>query len=278
MSLGVLDPAVLNGLTHQLDPSILMEDLGFFPDEWQRRCLRSVSDRVLLLCARQTGKSTTTAILSLLTGLYQASALVLLVSPSLRQSGELFRKVVGYYDALGRPLGAVEDSATTLALSNHSRIVSLPCNPATIRGFSGPRLVVIDEAALCPDDLFATMLPMLAVSRGRLVCLSTPMGQRGFFFEQWESGIGWERIKATAVDCPRIAPEFLFQQRQLLGDRWYRQEYMCSFEETLHQVFSTESVLAAFTSSKRPLFESSEAAPVAPDTISSKASLFGVGG
>jgi hypothetical protein len=219
MSLGPLDPGALNDLAYQLDPACIMEDLSYQADDWQRRCLRSASDRLLLLCARQTGKSTTTAILALLVALYQAGALVLLVSPSQRQSGELFRKVVGHYDTLGRPLGAVEDSATTLALSNQSRIVSLPCSPATIRGYSGPRLVVIDEAALCPDDLFATMLPMLAVSRGRLVCLSTPMGQRGFFFEQWESGIGWERIKATAVDCPRIAPEFLVQQRQLLGDR-----------------------------------------------------------
>ena len=160
---------------------------------------------------------------------------------------------MSHYDILGRPLGAVEDSATTLALANHSRIVSLPCNPATIRGYSGPRLIVVDEAALCPDDLFAAVLPMLAVSRGRLVCLTTPMGQRGFFFEQWESAIGWDRIRATAEDCPRIAPEFLAEQRQLLGDRWFRQEYMCSFEETFNQVFSTESVLAAFDSHENPL-------------------------
>ena len=277
MSLDVLDPAVLNGLAHQLDPSILMEDLGFVPDEWQKRCLRSISDRILLLCARQTGKSSTTAILSLLTGLYGAGDLVLLVSPSLRQSGELFRKVVGYYDALGRPLGAVEDSATTLALSNESRIVSLPCNPATVRGYSAPSLVVIDEAALCPDELFGALLPMLAVSRGRLVCLTTPMGRRGFFFEQWESGIGWDRIMITAHECPRIAPEFLAEQRQLLGDRWFRQEYMCSFEEAIDQVFSTESVLAAFSSTKPPLFESTGIA-LALDTTSNKVPLYGLKG
>jgi hypothetical protein len=264
-------------MAYQLDPACIMEDLSYQADDWQRHCLRSAANRLLLLCARQTGKSTTTAILSLLVALYQAGALVLLVSPSQRQSGELFRKVVGHYDTLGRPLGAVEDSATTLALANSSRIVSLPCNPSTIRGYSDPRLIVVDEAALCPDELFGALLPMLAISRGRLVCLTTPMGRRGFFFEQWESGIGWDRIIITAHECPRIAPEFLAEQRQLLGDRWFRQEYMCSFEETIDQVFSSESVLAAFSSTKPPLFEPT-GTPPAPDTTSNKVPLYRLGG
>src|SRR5262249_21133074 len=141
--------------------------------------------RLLLLTCRQAGKSTATAALALHTALFQPGALVLLVSPSLRQSGELFRKVAGFYHALGRPLGAVEDSQTTLALAHGARVVSLPGTAATIRGYSAPRLVVVDEAALGPDGLFAALLPMLAVGGGRLLCLTTPAGMRGFFYEQW---------------------------------------------------------------------------------------------
>ena len=53
-----------------------------------------------MCCARQTGKSTISALLGLWTAIYEAPALVLLVSPSQRQSGELFRKVMDYYRAL----------------------------------------------------------------------------------------------------------------------------------------------------------------------------------
>jgi hypothetical protein len=247
--------AVLNDLATALDPSLLMEDLGLDPDPWQRRVLRSTADRLLLLCARQAGKSTVTACLALHTALYQPGSLVLLLSPSQRQSGELFRKLTDFYADLGRPLGAVEDSATTLGLGNGSRVVSLPGSPATVRCFSSVKLLVIDEAALTTDDLFVATSPMRAASRGRLLCLSTPLGKRGWFHDQWSGvSIPWERVKATAWDCPRIDPAFLAEERQVMGERWFRQEYECSFEETLDQVFSTDSVMRAFDTDEAPLF------------------------
>jgi hypothetical protein len=250
-----MNAATLNSLAVAVDPALLMEDLGLSPDPWQSGVLRSTADRLLLLCARQSGKSTTTATMALHTAIYQAPALVLLLSPSLRQSGELFKKVTGFYADLGKPLGSVQESATTLLLPNGSRVVSLPGSPDTIRGFSGVRLLIIDEAAMTPDELFIATSPMLAVSRGRLVALSTPLGRRGWFYDQWESpGAAWEKVKVTAEDCPRIGREFLAEQKALLGERWYRQEYMCSFEETLDQFFPTDAVLAAFDSDEQPIF------------------------
>jgi hypothetical protein len=233
----------------------MMTSLGLEPDEWQARVLRSVADRLLLLCSRQSGKSTTTAILALHTAMVREGSLILLLSPSLRQSGELFRKLAGFYADLGKPVEPVQETALSLSLENGSRVVSLPASPDTIRGYSAVDLLVIDEAAMVPDALFVAVNPMLAVSRGRLICLSTPLGKRGWFFDAWEGPRAeWERIRITAEHCPRIAPEFLAGQRQLLGERWYRQEYLCSFEETIDQVFSTESVLAAFDSIEQPLF------------------------
>jgi hypothetical protein len=58
-------------------------------------------------------------------------------------------------------------------------------------------------------DLYYAVRPMLAVSGGRLVALSTPFGKRGWFHHEYEEGQGWERIKITAYDCPRISPAFL---------------------------------------------------------------------
>jgi hypothetical protein len=260
-----------------LDAVNMMEALGLDADPWQRAALRSQSDRILMVCVRQGGKSTTTAVMGLHTAIFEPDSLVLLLAPSQRQSSELFQKIKLFYFVLGRPVPAEQETATMLALTNGSRIVCLPGSPDTIRCFSSPRLVIIDEAALTEDDLLVAVAPMLGVSRGRLVALSTPMGRRGWFFGTWETGTGWERFRATADDCPRIAPEFLAEQRQLLGDRWFRQEYMCSFEEMIDQVFSTESVLAAFSSTKPPLFESTGRA-LAPDTTSNRVPLYGLGG
>ena len=101
----------------------------------------------------------------------------------------------------------------------------------------------------------AAVLPMLATGGGRLMMLSTPVGQRGFFWETWEQGgPEWERVRATAEDCPRISRDFLDEQRRTLGDRWYRQEFMCSFEQNADQFFDTPAVLAAFETDEAAIF------------------------
>ena len=68
------------------------------------------------------------------------------------------------------------------------------------------------------------------MSRGRLLALSTPFGQRGWFYEAWQGGGDWERVKVTAEQCPRIAADFLAAERRALGESWFRQEFCCSFE------------------------------------------------
>jgi hypothetical protein len=97
--------------------------------------------------------------------------------------------------------------------------------------------------------------PMIAVSRGSLVMLSTPAGKRGTFYDAWTSGVGWERYQVTAEECPRISSEFLEEERSALPGWVYRQEYECSFEETSDQVFTSEMIDQAVTSEVKPLFE-----------------------
>jgi hypothetical protein len=235
------------------DPTRLLRGAGLVPDGWQERLLRAPAPRLLLLCARQTGKSTLAAALALQTALLQPGAPVLLVSPSLRQSGELFRKAVQLFGALGRPMGVVRETGDQLELANGSRILSLPGNEETVRGFSGVKLLVIDEAARVGDTLYGTVRPMLAVSEGQLVALSTPYGQRGWFHEAWSGEGEWERVRVTAPECPRIPEAFLREERQALGERWYRQEYLCSFEATLDAVFSYEAIQAALRDDIEPL-------------------------
>src|SRR5205085_9545029 len=80
-------------LAHALDPVAFVQDrLKFEPDPWQASLLRSRAPWILLNCCRQSGKSTTTAAFALHTAIYNPG-LILLVSPSLRQSKELFAKI-----------------------------------------------------------------------------------------------------------------------------------------------------------------------------------------
>ena len=67
-------------LARALDPCLIAHDVGITPDQWQADLLRSTALRLLLLCARQTGKTTTTGIIALSTALYKPASLTLISS------------------------------------------------------------------------------------------------------------------------------------------------------------------------------------------------------
>ncbi len=240
----------------QSDAVLMATRAGIMPDAWQADLLRSDARQMILLCSRQSGKSTVSSILAIHEAIYKPDSLILLLSPSLRQSQELFRKLQDVYNALDSPNlpQATEESALRMELSNGSRIVALPGKEATIRGFSGVNLLVIDEASRVPDELYQSVRPMLAVSGGRIVLLSTPFGKRGFFYQEWADGQGWQKVKITADQCPRIDKEWLEREKEMIGSWWFEQEYQCSFVETNDQVFSYDDIHAALSSDVQPLF------------------------
>jgi hypothetical protein len=250
---------LVSDLAAALDPVVLAQQAGIDPDPWQREVLRSTAPRVLLNCSRQSGKSTISALLALHTARYTPAALVLLLSPSQRQSAELFRKCLDVYRGLGRPVPAQAETSLRLELEGGSRIISLPGSEDTIRGYSGVRLLVIDEAARVEDTLYRRLRPMLAVSNGRLIALSTPFERRGWWFEAWTGQEEWYRVEVPASQCPRISPQFLEQEQRALGPWFYRQEYLCQFSETVDQVFAYDVVMGAHAADVAPLF-----APASP--------------
>src|ERR687893_382421 len=225
-----------------LDRATFARELGLEPDPWQEKLLRSTADRVRLNCCRQSGKSTMTGLIALHRALYHPGSLILCLAPALRQSQELFGKVLGFYRELGRPVAPQAERKLSLELENDSRIVTLPGTEKTIRGFSGAALLIVDEAARVDDELYYAVRPMLAVSGGALMMLSTPFGKRGVFYEEWIGGEGWERYRVAAEECPRIPAGFLDEERRALPAWAYMQESECSFEETQAAVFSHEMI------------------------------------
>jgi hypothetical protein len=167
---------------------------------------------------------------------------------------ELYRKCLGAYRSLGRPVASEAENAMSLTLESGSRIVSLPGSEGTVRGFSGVRLIVVDEAARVPDELYAAVRPMLAVSGGRLIAMSTPWGLRGWWASAWHDEPGWERVLVTADHVARISAAFLEEERRALGSYIFEQEYMGRFADAVEAIFSTELIRAATTPDVSPLF------------------------
>jgi hypothetical protein len=249
-------------LRHAINPVLwAYECLHFTPDPWQAQVLKSNNNLLMNVC-RQAGKSTTSAALALHRAVFFPKSLILLLSPSIRQSSELYRKISDFMTQLDHPPKLEEDNRLSCVFSeNSSRIISLPGTEKTIRGYSGVSLIVMDEAARIPDELYLSVRPMLAVSGGRMVMLSTPFGRRGVFFEAFVNGgiEAWDRVEVSADACPRITKAFLDSEREALGIWWFSQEYGCQFRQTTDSVFNYDDVQAALSDDITPLF-----APVNP--------------
>ena len=130
-----------------LDPVQLARDCNIIPDEWQERLLRDRPKRALLNCSRQSGKTETAIFLGLWTAIYEPGSLVLIVSPSQRQSQEVFRRLLIAYGKLKGVPELTQESALRATFANGSRVIALPGSEKTTRGYAGARLIILDEAA-----------------------------------------------------------------------------------------------------------------------------------
>jgi len=242
--------AALDWEAHKADPVLWVHDHGLLLDKTgapaildsvQSQILLSRHKRIIINCHRQWGKSQVSSFLCLHTAIFRPRSLSLLVSPSLRQSSENFRKVLDALNLGDRP-ELEEDTKLSLKLSNGSRIVALPGSQRTIRGFSAPDLIVIDEDGQAEDELFEAVYPMLTSNpNGRMILASTPWLPSGHFHKIWtgESN-GWLKICIKASQNPRLTPEIIAEARLQLSPQAFARDYECEFVEPEGQIFSSE--------------------------------------
>ena len=235
-----------------LDPAVFAERrLGLQLDPVQAQLVRSRSRRTLLNCTRQWGKSTVTATGALHEGIYTPDSKTIILSPSQRQSSLLLNKVEEFADRAQvhvKPLGG-EDPGLRLPAGV---LIALPGSEATTRGFDRCTWLIIDEASRVSDALWYSATAYLATTNGRVSLLSTPFGQRGFYYREHESG-RWRITRVPATECPRISAEWLADQRASMPESWFRQEYLCEFTSVNDAVFDHDLVLESLSPEVEPL-------------------------
>jgi hypothetical protein len=241
------------------DPVLLAEAAGIVCDDWQSALLREMPKRALLNCSRQSGKSTTCALMALHVLVYEPGSLTVVTAPSARQSAELLRTVRMLHGKLGDSAPALDrDNVFSIEAANGSRILAVPGGDEgkNIRGLAHARLLLVDEAARVSDGLIGALRPMLATNRdGALVMLSTSAGRRGKFFEYWTNDDPtWTRVRVAASDCPRISAEWLERERRELGESRFQEEYQLTFLDSSAAAFSSELIACMFSSEVRPLW------------------------
>lgn len=230
-------------------------ELGISLDPWQIEALTTQRHDVLLCVTRQGGKGMVASLLAIAKMVNDPGSTTVIVARADRQAKRLLRRIKRLYLQLADVPPLITDSAVTIELRSGSEVLALPGSEETIRGIEAVDLLIVDEAALVPDDLFYAVHPMLATTDGRCVAMSTARGKRGWFWREWEStDAEWHRAKITAPEIPRIKPEWLERTRRRIGEFMYRQEFLCEFMEDENSLFLFDDIAAALRADVAPLY------------------------
>lgn len=230
-----------------------MIDTGFRPDRWQAEFLRSNDPRNLILCGRQIGKSLSVAVYALARALTRPGITVSIVCPIQPQATEMIRKVLNCFNAIRRPMRLIREAVTTLEFENGSRVIALPGKERSVHSYTA-NLLIMDEAARIPDEVYHGASPQLSASKGTLIALSTAFSKSGWFYKEWCGGNGFRRWSITARDCPRHTKEFLDNERRSMGERWFNMAYMNLFGDDVAAVFLVDDIRAMRSAEVVPLF------------------------
>jgi hypothetical protein len=236
--------AAASHLRLRLSGTELMHRASMRPAPFQRRLLTKDRGDAIVCCSRQAGKSQSGSVLATHFAWRYPGFLVSLVAPTLRQAVELGRKCRALLPYLP-DTRAVRDAETLVELHNGSRIMCFPGKPDSVRGPS-PKLIIVDEAAFCPDELFEALTPSRSRTGADLILLSTPNGRTGRFYEVWQSkDPGLLKIRVPWTEIPELTPEVVEPERALMPAARFAAEYECAFTSPVGAVFDASVIAAA---------------------------------
>lgn len=213
---------------------------------WQQRWVADVSRFKIGMWSRQTGKSFSTACESVADCAAQpkdSSDLWVVLSAGERQALEWMEKArkwaqafkfgVDSYDEIRGSADALISRAE-IRFGNGARIVAIPANPDTARGYSAN--LILDEFAIHekPFDIWAAIYPSITnplTGEKKLRIVSTPKGRGNKFADLWEHNEGYSKHKVTIEDAVRegLKIDLNALKNGVDDPDIWAQEYMCEF-------------------------------------------------
>ena len=178
----------------------------------------------------------------------------IILSAGERQALEFMEKVHRvaqiFADAIEQKTGnpyQPETKASQIRFPNNARILALPANSSTARGYSAN--LVLDEFAFHenPEDIWRAVYPIITNPlRGQLKLrvISTPAGMNNKFYELWNEGSDFKRHKTSVYDAVEqgLGLDIDELKTNLADPDGWAQEFECAFMEHAAQVFPIELI------------------------------------
>ncbi|MBO7309584.1 MAG: terminase family protein [Kiritimatiellae bacterium] len=213
---------------------------------WQQKWVADNSRFKIGMWSRQTGKSFSTACEAVTACAAQernSSELWVVLSAGERQALEWMEKAKKWAKAIKATVDSYDElrasadaliSRAEIRFANGARIVAIPANPDTARGYSGN--LILDEFAIHekPFDIWAAIYPSITnplTGEKKLRIVSTPKGRGNKFADLWEHNKSYSKHKVTIEDAVRLGlPINLEELKNGVDDPdIWAQEYMCEF-------------------------------------------------
>lgn len=275
-------PIPYESLAPAVDPVAYLRSLGLEPFEWQVEALKP-ADRLLLLCARQSGKTTIVAGKAGHRVRYSRNSENLIVCPAQDQSKQVMQRFEEF-TLLDRSLPSPEIDSVFEKFwrAKRNRVLALPGSERSVRGYSDPDIIIADEAARIDDGTYIAFRPWMTGGKSQLIAMTTPYGKRGWFHKAWESSRRWKKIlvrvrwdvhNGRLIDAmpedefrdywaqkgvlayysPRHTRAWCEEELEENGEWAFRQEYCCEFMDLNDQWISDADIRAAFVDDEEPI-------------------------
>lgn len=217
---------------------------------YQKVMLRMYQDErySIVLSARQTGKSITSAMYLLWFAMFHSDKTILIASNKNAGAMEMIHRIRFAYEELPLWLkpGVLEDgwNKHNVGFDNGSRIVSTATSEDSGRGMAISLLFLDEFAFVAPNiqDLFWTSISPTLSTGGSCIVTSTPNGDSNLFAQMWRAAecgttvgeheevqIGFQPLRVRWDEPPGRDERFKEEQIAILGELKWLQEYECEF-------------------------------------------------
>ena len=208
-------------------------------DPWQEE-LRACKKSATVVSGRQCGKTAGVSIVISDEAINVPNSFILIGAYVIEQAEHIFWKVKDYMltkhadKIVGRP------TLHFMELKNGSKIICKAVGD-TGAGMRGPTvtLLVLDEAAFISDNAWVAIEPVISVSGGRTILLSTGQGKTGFFYRSTLNK-DIKQFKVSARNCPRHSKEYLDKKEKELSPIAFATEYLGEFLDNYNRKFTKE--------------------------------------
>ena len=224
-------------------------------DEWQKKVMETKGN-ICLCSGRQVGKSFVISRKACEYAIANRNKTIMVIASVERQAYLLLEKILQYLENNYKNLikkGKNKPTKHKVALTNGSVIHCLPTGLTGygIRGYTVD-LLIADEAAFIPEEVWTAVTPMLAVTKGTIILLSTPHGTGSYFHRCFQPNSGFTKFNVSSEDCPRKDQDFLDREKARMSKLQYAQEYLGEFVDDLQQVFPDDLIKSSMKAKRQP--------------------------